>query len=116
MNNGKDRYATDEDEYCLDENKFSRTNLRQDTELFDEDECVVHDLVGVRWVPLSKGEDWEITKNRRNVLVLKGVRFSKKERDFLRTAAGMSFIVGGYKQGWKSISEFKRQVKKCLKR
>lgn len=108
------RYLVDEEDYCIDETKFSRLTLRQENELYNEEDHVPHDLIGVRWVTLPKGEDWEVTKNKKTVLILKGVRFTTREKDFLRTPAGMSFIVSGYKQGWKSVSEFKRQVKKCL--
>lgn len=108
------RYLVDEEDYCIDETKFSRLSLRHESELYNEEDNVPHDLIGVRWVNLPKGEDWEVTKNKKTVLILKGVRFTTREKDFLRTSAGMSFIVDGYKRGWKSVSEFKRQVKKCL--
>lgn len=104
----------DDDEYSLDEIKFSRNNLKHDNELFNDKDNIIHDSINVKLITLSKGgEDWEIFKNKKNVLTLKGIRFTKKEKNFLRTPLGMSFIINGYKKGWKSVSEFKRQVKKC---
>lgn len=107
------------DEYGVGEKKFgSSIKMRQDTDFFDEDSYIPHELIGVKYVELPKksGEDWEIVKDKITVLVVKGVRFSKKERIFLRTPNGMSFLINGYKRGWKTISEFKRQIKSFMKK
>lgn len=113
----KDKYSSiNEDEYNIDEEKFKGGNLgflRQETELFDDGSYIVHELINARRIELSRGgEDWEILKDKKPVLTLKGVRFTKKERAYLRSVEGMLFIVNGYKLGWKSVSEFKRQLKK----
>src|SRR5690606_19032598 len=106
----KDKYETEE--YVSDEEKFSRNGpLRQDSEFFDDKSYVVHDIIGVKRIEFNKGEDWEITSNSKIVLVLKGARFTSKERDFLRGVDGMKFIISGYRDGWKSVSEFKRHLK-----
>lgn len=102
------------EDYCIDENKFSRNSIKQETELFNDEDNIVYDVVSVKMISLPKGEDWEISKNNKLFLVLKGVRFSAPERKFLRTPEGMNFIIGGCKKGWKSVSEFARQIK-CLK-
>lgn len=111
------RYVDEADEFFMEEEKSSKINsLRQETELFDDDSYIPHDLITVKRIELPKsGEDWEIFKNKHAVLTLKGIRFTKKEREFFRQPNGVLFIINGYKQGWKSVSEFKRQVKKCLR-
>lgn len=108
-----DNYLQQDDEFFLDEHKDPKScSLRTDHELFDEDSHVAHESIGVRWVDLGKNsEDWEITKNGKTILVLKGVRFTKAERRFLRSVEGTQFIIGGFKKGWRSVSEFKRQIK-----
>jgi len=109
-----DNYLHQDDEFFIDEQKDPKgCSLRTDNELFDEDDYKnVQDTIGVRWVDLGKNsEDWEITKNGKAVLVLKGVRFTNAEKRFLRSVDGTRFIIEGYKQGWRSVSEFKRQVK-----
>src|SRR5690606_26547216 len=98
----KDKYETDE--YVIDEEKFPRNgSLRQETELFNDEDYVPHAIIGIKRIEFGKGEDWEVVVNNKVELVLKGVRFTGKERDFLRTVAGIQFIMKGYKMGWKSV-------------
>jgi len=115
MNNTK--YVDEKDEFFIDAEKVSKLHtLRQETELFDDDSYVPHDIITVKRVELPKaGEDWEIFKNKQPVFMLKGIRFTKGEREFLRSVKGVLFIINGYKDGWKTISEFKRQIKKSMK-
>jgi len=112
----KDKYSTN-NEYSIDEGSSRMLNgsLRQKTDLFDDDSYVPNKLIRARAVPLpGNSVDWEIIENNNIVMTLKGVRFSKKEREYLKTYDGMMFIIEGYKKGWKSIAEFKRQLKKQL--
>jgi len=106
----KDKYDTEE--YVIDEDKFYRTgSLRQETELFDDDSHIPHRVISVKRVEFGKAEDWEIKADQKTVLVLKGVRFTTKEKNFLRTVDGIKFVIAGYKAGWNSVSEFKRNLK-----
>ena len=110
---GQDKY--DAGEYVIDEEKFSRNgSLRNDTELFDDESYIPHSTVRVKRVEYGKGEDWEVLVDNKTALVLKGVRFTSKEKDFLRTIAGIKFVMDGFKKGWKSVSEFKRQIQECI--
>jgi len=106
----KDKYETEE--YVIEEDKFLRNgSLRQETELFDDDAHVKHKVISVRRIEFGNAEDWEIKSDNKTVLVLKGVRFTTKEKLFLRTVDGIKFIIGGFKDGWSSVSEFKRNLK-----
>lgn len=112
----KDKYALeDSNEFAIDEDKSGKLNigyLKQETELFDDSSYIPHDLISVRRVNLPKnGEDWEILKNKKVVLVLKGIRFTKNEKNYLRTVDGIQFLMNGFKCGWNSTAEFKRQLK-----
>lgn len=110
----KNKYIDQEDEFLIDEDKAKPTT-KQDNELFNDNSYVVHDLLVVKRIELpKKGEDWEILQNKKSILRIKGIRFSKKERQFLRTANGFQFIMAAYKKGAKSISDFKREIKKCI--
>ena len=102
-----------EDDFSLDEDKFgNNVKLRHDTEFFKEDSYVPHDMVSVRRVEFTNGdEDWEILKNKKVVLTVNGSRFSKKEKEKLGKPNGMIFLMNGYKAGWKTITEFKKQIK-----
>lgn len=109
------KYVDEKDEFFAEdyaESKFSQSGtLRNDFELFDDDSYIPQDLISVRRIAYNKKEDWKILKNKETALVLKGARFTKKEKEFLRTKEGVSFIIKGYKNGWRSVSEFKRQLK-----
>lgn len=106
----KDKYEVDE--YVIDEDKFPRNgSLRQENELFDDDSYVPHPVVSVKRVEYGKGEDWEILAGDKIVMTIKGVRFTAKEKEFLRSVQGVQFLMRGYKAGWKSVSEFKRNIK-----
>jgi len=86
--------------------------LRVDTELFKDEDNIAHNIISVRLVDLpNNGEDWEITDNNRVVVVLRGIRFTKKEKEFLRSAKGFLFIINGYKQGWRAVSQFKKKLR-----
>ena len=109
----KDKYDTDE--YVIGEDKLPRNgSLRQESELFDEKSHVPHGVIGVKRVEYGKGEDWEVLQDDKVALVLKGVRFTSKEKEFLRSVDGIKFIMTGFKSGWKSVSEFKRRIKEYL--
>lgn len=113
MNTSKNNEDTEE--YVIDEEKFYRaSSLRQETELFDDESYVPHKVVSVKRVQFGNGEDWEIQADKKTILVLKGVRFTSKEKEFLRTVPGIQFIISGYKNGWKSVSEFKRNIKEYI--
>lgn len=91
--------------------------LRQDSELFDETKYIPNAIINIKRIGLpNNGESWEILQDNQVAMTLKGIRFSKKEREFLRTTSGMILIINGYKKGWKTTSEFKRQIKQCLKK
>jgi hypothetical protein len=107
--------AAAEDDFSLDENKYPRSNsLRRETELFRDQDYVPYDMVSVKRIDLNSGQNWQIMLNKKPVLILTSSRFTSKERAFLSTIDGMNFIISGYKKGWKSVSEFKRQIKKHI--
>lgn len=106
------------DEFASNESNPIRSinSLRFDNELYKQEDDVPHKVVSVKRVNLPRdGEDWEIYENKCRVLVLKGVRFSKTEKDFLKSLYGINFLLKGYKQGWKSVAQFKREISKATK-
>ena len=111
-----DKYIGD-DEVYFDENIFPKTNsLRQDHELFDDNDYIPNDLINIKCVEGNGSDyDWEIYKNGECELVLHGYRFKKNEKQFMQTPDGMNFIIVGFKSGWKNVSEFKRQIEKYLR-
>lgn len=103
-----EKYLLEED-YHIEEDKSGKIT-KQDNELFDGDKNVVHKLYSVKRNDIRGESCWEIFEDKKSVLILRGVRFTAKERAFLQTVNGMQFIIDGAKKGWNSVSEFKRQL------
>lgn len=102
-----DKYK-DHDQFVYDENSSGKSFIKQDSELYNEEEAAIPgSSVRVK----CTNTDWKIYINGVEVLVLKESRFTAKERDWLQTTQGFLFLLNGAKQGWNSVSEFKRQIK-----
>lgn len=118
MNNGStnsyDKYLNENDQFFYDENSSKNGFLKQDSELFNEEDYVPGSLVRVKRVCKNSAEDWKILIDNKEVLILKGTRFTAKEREYLRSAKGVLFVINGIKSGWNSVSEFKRQIKELV--
>ena len=98
----------DKEEYSVEEiNPFSNTKMT-DNDLFDDNAYVPQNMIRVKRVKPNKNtEEWRIFNNKEIILILEGSRFTKKEKEFLRTPEGFSFIINGFKSGWRSINKFK---------
>lgn len=95
---------------------YNFPTLRQNDDLFDEEDNVVHKLISVKRVALPKnGEDWEIREDDKVVFLLRGVRLTKKERALLKTPEGILALMDEYKQGSRSVNKIKNRLKKILK-
>lgn len=106
----------DDEDDCLssgsETRNFNFTSLKASNELFNDEDYVAQTLVSVRRIKLPKGEeDWEFKENNKPVLRMKGVRFSKSEKEFFRTVDGMKFLVSAYKSGAKSVVKIKELLK-----
>jgi hypothetical protein len=106
--NTYDKYSSDSDQFVYDENSSGKSFIKQDSELYNEEEAAIPGA-SVRVKRIDS--DWKIFVNGAEVLLLKGSRFTAKEREWLQTTNGFLFLLAGAKQGWDSVSEFKRQLK-----
>lgn len=89
--------------------------LRTDNELFNDEAHVVEKTVGVRRVDTKRRpEQWEILEDGEVVLLMKGTRFTRPEKTFLRGAGGMRFLIQQYKAGIRSVVRIKEQMKELL--
>jgi hypothetical protein len=104
-NSGHDK---ENDQFIYDEHTSGKSFIKQDSELYNEEEAAIPGA-SVRIKRIDS--DWKIYINGIEVLVLKSSRFTVKERDWLNTTQGFLFMISGTKQGWDSVSEFKRQLK-----
>ncbi|MCK9567835.1 hypothetical protein M0R72_02645 [Candidatus Pacearchaeota archaeon] len=100
-----------DDQFAYDEKGGKKGSfIKQDSEFFNDEDYVPGKSVRVKRISTSSHEDWRVFINEQEIIVLKGIRFTSKEREFLRTTEGVMFIINGIKSGWKSVSEFKRQL------
>jgi hypothetical protein len=89
--------------------KYSSTMI--DDKLFDEEDNVVHKLINIKRVSLPQGgEDWEVLEDGKVVLVVKGIRLTKKQKSVLRTADGLNMLIAEYKAGNKAITYIKKKL------
>jgi len=85
-------------------------------ELFDEEKNTASKMVRVkRTFSNAKGESWKVFENDKVVFVLDGNKLSKKERDYLRTYEGFSFLLKEAKSGIKSLHGIKNKLKQIVK-
>ena len=106
-----DKYLTD-DSFLYDEQSTKNGQfLRQDTELFHDEDYIPGDSIEVKRVGAYPKEDWVVLVNTDEILNIKGTRLSSTEKKFLRSPEGLMFIINGVKSGWNTVSEFKRQLK-----
>ena len=118
MNNREntyDKYLAENDQFVYDENSKRSVFLKQDSELFLEESHVPGKCIQVKRTEVDGHEDWQILIDGKEQLVLKGNRLSNAERYFFRDTKGVNFIIYGVKAGWKSISEFKKHMKRYVK-
>jgi len=115
-NKTNDKYK-EEDSFVYDE-KVSKAGLfiKQDCELYHDEDNIPGSIVHVKrhCSKTSKEESWKVFVNNEEFLIIKGSRFTEKEREFLRGTDGMMFMINGAKSGWNSVSEFKRQLKEKI--
>lgn len=96
----------------------SKHNLSNyDYDLFHEERDVVEKVVRIRRFNYSnKGESWKVFEDNKVVVIIEAAKLSMKEREFLRTVDGVTFMLAHYKSGWKSLSGFKQALKEKLKK
>lgn len=103
--------STSEEELDLISN-----NTQIDNELYDDESHIVYPLLTIRRVVLpQQGEDWEILEDNKVALVIKGVKLTKKQKAFLRTAEGLTTLINEYKLGHRSIYKIQKQINQKLK-
>lgn len=106
--NSYNKYIVENDQFFYDEqNSKKGAFLKQDSELYNDDDAIPGDSIRIKKI----NSDWQIYVNNEEFLLLKGTRFTAGERLFLCTSEGVQFILNGMKQGWKSVSQFKKQLK-----
>ena len=85
-------------------------------DLYHEEEDVAMPVVRVKRVSMpNKGEKWKIIEDGKVMLIVEGPKLNNKEREFLRTIEGVTFLIESYKRGIGSFNALKKEIKKKLK-
>lgn len=94
-----------------------RYNLSKfEYDLYHEEDDVAEKVVRVKRISLpNKGEKWKIFQDNKVVFVIEGAKLTNKEKEFLRSVEGVNFLINLAKQGIKSFSALKIEIKKKLK-
>lgn len=107
-----EKYNIKEEEEEMTETNNSKLSLRVDNELFDDESYVVHRMIGAKLISLPNGgENWEIIDDDEVVLVIPGVRLTKREKNVLKTVPGINILMQEYKSGNKSIAKIKVKLR-----
>lgn len=103
--------------YEDDEKKMNNFSiLKQNDNLFDDNDYVAHQLLTVKRVNLpGNEEEWEVINNNRIVFILPGARLTKKEKNVMRTVVGFRILINEFKSGNRSINKIKNILKKAIK-
>jgi len=100
-----------QNEFIYDESQNLNKSIKQDFELFHDEDNVPGSVIRVKRVVSRNGaEDWNIFCNEKNVICINGYRFNNKEKEFLRSVDGILYLINGWKSGWRSVSDFKRNL------
>jgi hypothetical protein len=109
----KEYYSESESKENTGNNKLILSKF--DYELFDEEKYKPERIIRIKKINSpNKGEKWKIMEDDKVIFVLDGLKLSKKERDFLRTPDGFSFLISQQKTGIKSFNSLRQELKKKI--
>jgi len=94
---------------------FAYHLTKAENEFFKEDLYKPNSILRVKRKSSKKnGEEWQILQDGQLVLTLKESRFNIAEKNFLRSADGMQFLIASFKSGLCSVSKIKESLKEKL--
>jgi hypothetical protein len=111
MADKKDNYGSDTQMESSGKNPFSK----HEYDLYHEDDDVAMPVIRVKRFASASREKWKILDDSKEALTIDGSKITKKEKEYLRTPAGFSFLVAKYKDGVKTVNKMRIELKKILK-
>jgi hypothetical protein len=85
-------------------------------DLFNEEDDVKERVIRVKTsYSARKGDRWKILEDNKIIFIVDGNKLNKKERAFLKTVDGMSWLISQAKAGIRSFNSLKIAVKKKMK-
>jgi hypothetical protein len=95
-------------------NKFVLSKIEDD--LYKDESNIVMPVIRVKYISLpNKGDRWRIYSNDKQIIVIEGTKLSKKERAYLRSLDGVSFMIAEVKAGAASFNAIRVALKKQMK-
>jgi hypothetical protein len=88
---------------------------RTDNELFVDDSYKPNSVIRVKRYKTKKMEDWNIYQDNKIALTLKGARLNNSEKEYLRSAEGIVFLLQSFKSGARTFAKIKELLKEKLK-
>lgn len=71
---------------------------KNDAELYDETKATPAPVIRIRRTnTASKGERWKVMRDEELLFIIEGNKISKREREYLRTVSGVSFVTSQVK-------------------
>lgn len=94
---------------------FKQNLSKFEYDLYHEEDDKTEKVIRVkRTGSINKGERWKIFADAKLILTIDGDKISKKEKEFLRTVQGVSFVIRQAKVGIKSFNKLKIEMKKVI--
>lgn len=85
-------------------------------DLYKEEDDVAQKVIRVKRFSMpNKGEKWKIFEDTKVIFILEGTKLNNKEKDFLRTVEGVTFLIKQFKTGIKSFNALRKEIKNNLK-
>jgi hypothetical protein len=96
----------------------SKHNLsKYEYDLYHEEDNIPGRVIQVKKIGnVKKGEKWRILEDSKAILTIDGEKLTSKERNFLYTVEGVTFLMSYFKKGEVSLSSLKRGIKNTLKK
>lgn len=99
------------------EQNIKYTLSKQEDDLYNEEDDIANKVIRVKRVgQINKGEKWKIIDGEELLLVIEGIKMTKKEKIFLRSVDGINFLIRECRKGAKSFNAIKILIKKEIKK
>ena len=110
-----DKYKDKEEEFFYEETGMNKNALRQDHELYHDEDNIVHDMIHIKRIEVGKSEDWNLINGKNIILSIRGRQLNSKEREFMRKPDGIMCVMLAYKKGIRTASGLKSEIKRAAK-
>lgn len=99
-----------------DQQSIKHILSKYEYDLYKEEDDIAQKVIRVKRFSMpNKGEKWKIFEDTKVIFILEGTKLNGKEKDFLRTVEGVTFLIKQFKTGIKSFNALRKEIKNNLK-